>query len=251
MELVDRGSGPPVVLLHGAPSPPGDFQRLADDLAADHRVLIPSLPGYGASPPLAPYSFDAVEHLLVDALRERGVTRAALVGMSGGAYRALRMATHGFGATAIVCLGGTAWTAPEEAPILRGFSDLARSLPDFKDPAIREMFANRMLSPPWRAAHPETVATVAAWLDATTPAVLADELAAFAALDDLRPALAHLDVVVTVRTGSLDVATPPAMAESIATACPHARLQIVPGCGHALLVEDEAASIAAIRAAVA
>jgi len=53
------GTGPAVLLLHGTPSPGEDWLPLAEELAPRYRVLIPDLPGYGASPPLASSSVDS------------------------------------------------------------------------------------------------------------------------------------------------------------------------------------------------
>ena len=46
-----RGSGSAVVLLHGTPSSPEDFEPLVAALAESHRVLVPHFPGYGQTPP--------------------------------------------------------------------------------------------------------------------------------------------------------------------------------------------------------
>jgi pimeloyl-ACP methyl ester carboxylesterase len=47
---IDRGSGPPVVLLHGQPGSGASWDPVTDVLAPDFRVLAPDRPGYGASP---------------------------------------------------------------------------------------------------------------------------------------------------------------------------------------------------------
>src|SRR5688500_17215943 len=54
--VLEGGEGPPVVLLHG----PGEFSalwgRVVPQLAETHRVVVPDLPGHGASgiPPDGP-----------------------------------------------------------------------------------------------------------------------------------------------------------------------------------------------------
>jgi pimeloyl-ACP methyl ester carboxylesterase len=51
LHVTQRGSGSAVVLLHGTPSSPDDFDPLMADLAESHRVLVPHFPGYGRTPP--------------------------------------------------------------------------------------------------------------------------------------------------------------------------------------------------------
>jgi haloalkane dehalogenase len=46
---VDEGSGPVVLLLHGAPMTSLGFVRVIRELRATHRVIAPDLPGFGGS----------------------------------------------------------------------------------------------------------------------------------------------------------------------------------------------------------
>lgn len=46
---VDEGSGPPILLLHGAPMTSLGFVRVICELKANHRVIAPDLPGFGGS----------------------------------------------------------------------------------------------------------------------------------------------------------------------------------------------------------
>ena len=56
---------------------------------------------------------------------------------------------------------------------------------------------------------------------------------------------------ILARVGALDVSVPPPMSEEIARLAPHVTLQIVPGVGHTLLLEDFAGTAAAIEAHLA
>jgi haloalkane dehalogenase len=49
VSYVDEGSGPVVLLLHGAPLTSLGFARVIRALRADHRVIAPDLPGFGGS----------------------------------------------------------------------------------------------------------------------------------------------------------------------------------------------------------
>ena len=52
---------------------------------------------------------------------------------------------------------------------------------------------------------------------------------------------------VLARVGELDQATPPPKSEAIVKACKNARLEVVPGAGHALVLEDLDGVVGAAR----
>src|SRR5215472_7057759 len=54
--LVDEGSGPPILFLHGVPDTAELWSAVIADLSANHRCLAPDLPGFGRS--IAPPKFD-------------------------------------------------------------------------------------------------------------------------------------------------------------------------------------------------
>jgi 2-succinyl-6-hydroxy-2,4-cyclohexadiene-1-carboxylate synthase len=81
-----EGDGPPVVLVHGFTQTSASWDRIARDLAADHRVTRVDAPGHGGS--------DAVRADLSDgaALLGEAGGRATYVGYSMGGRLALRLA---------------------------------------------------------------------------------------------------------------------------------------------------------------
>lgn len=68
---------------------------------------------------------------------------------------------------------------------------------------------------------------------------------------DLRPALPAVRARVYARVGALDRACPPGCSDEITRLVPRATLEIVLGCGHALLRDDGPATVAAIAREVA
>ncbi len=244
MYIEDSGSGPAVVLVHGLPSPPEELEPLARALATDHRVLLVHLPGYGRAPrPALPYDFEAVDRMLAAALAERGLDDVAFVGYSGGCYRGLVAATRGrLKLRAFVGLAPIAHLDAGEPEAFRGFAQAIAA-----DVELGELMVERMLPPGWAAAHPEHAQAVAAWTRCVPADVLASELEAAADLPDVRPQLPELDVPVYLRVGELDQATPPRKALEMAGLLPDATLDVVPGVGHALLLQDANATVAAVR----
>jgi pimeloyl-ACP methyl ester carboxylesterase len=96
MQMHEYGTGDRVfVLLHGIPGSSAIWQRVALDLAREHRVLVPDLLGFGQSP--RPSSIDALwadaqAQALHDALKAAGVKRAVLAGHDFGGVVALALA---------------------------------------------------------------------------------------------------------------------------------------------------------------
>lgn len=88
-----RGSGRPVVLLHGFPMNHAVWHDFASQLATDFQVITPDLPGFGDSALLpAPFSLDQVARALLDWLSREKIDNSVLIGHSLGGYVALAMA---------------------------------------------------------------------------------------------------------------------------------------------------------------
>jgi pimeloyl-ACP methyl ester carboxylesterase len=89
---LEAGRGPPVVLLHGLGATNASFLPTLMELARDHRVVAPDLPGFGESgKPLRGYHARFFARWLrgfLDALR---IERAHLVGNSMGGRVAIEM----------------------------------------------------------------------------------------------------------------------------------------------------------------
>ncbi|MET3963464.1 pimeloyl-ACP methyl ester carboxylesterase [Marmoricola sp. OAE513] len=97
-DVEHRGSGRPLVLLHSGFCTWVEFRRLIDDLALDHEVLAPTLPGSLGGPPLdvqrpmLEQHVDYVQRLLDDLAWSDDVT---VVGSSFGGVAALQLNARG------------------------------------------------------------------------------------------------------------------------------------------------------------
>lgn len=96
LHYVERGAGPPVVLLHGNVVSLDDFHAsgLIDRLAVDHRVIAIDRPGYGHSerPRDRLWTQTAQAKFIHAALRKLNVERPIVAGHSMGAMVATAMA---------------------------------------------------------------------------------------------------------------------------------------------------------------
>jgi pimeloyl-ACP methyl ester carboxylesterase len=88
------GAGPPVVLLHGLAGSHRFWRPVARRLARGHRVIVPDLLGFGASPrPPGGYGPDDHVAAVAECALRAGLSGPALVaGHSAGAVIALRLA---------------------------------------------------------------------------------------------------------------------------------------------------------------
>lgn len=248
----DVGGGPCVLLLHGTPSPADDFDALVEVLAPAFRVLVPDLPGYGRSPALENPTVERVGDAIASMLRERGVERLhAVVGYSTGVYRALDLVLrHRREVRLLVALAGMATFDEAGRQFRAQFAARLRNEPGLlHSDELADLMLALMASPGWCATHPDDAERIRRWPTITSAAALAAELDALAAARDLRPELAALPCAVYVWVGELDAGAPPEWSHDLAQ-CVGARatVDIVPACGHAILVEDREATAAAIRA---
>jgi pimeloyl-ACP methyl ester carboxylesterase len=235
--IEDCGFGPAVVLLHGTPSLPGDFQPLVDALAPRHRVLVPHLPGYGKTPPDSnanPRSLYGVIARLEDQLTRSGLSEMAVVGFSGGAYKAVAMALR-----ARVAVHRLALIAPViglDPPAARFYREMATAVQAGAfDP--KPTWLDRMASPGIAERDPAAASRILAWLDAVSLSVVCDELVAVASAPDLRCRVAELACPLLVIAGMADQAVPPDSSEAVAASCSRGAFLPIEAAGHALLVE--------------
>lgn len=247
VHFLDRGSGPAVVLVHGASTSLQDFSAsLLDRLAERHRVIAVDRPGHGYSERTpGPWPDPAAQaRLLHGLLQQRGVERPVLVGHSwSGAVVLAYLLAHPHAAAGGVLLaggshpweGGVAW-----------YNDIAGV------PVLREIFAWTLVYPLGtlqldaavrRVFDPDPVPPdyvrrtgVRLSLRPRTFLANADDVRL---LSDFLEAQSHrydrLERPLLLVTGDADDIVPPwNHAERLVKQAPAARLEVLAGTGHAL-----------------
>ncbi len=93
-----RGSGPPVLLLHGFPETHLMWTEVAERLVSEFTVVCADLPGYGHSgcpastPTHHPYSKRTMANELINVMQQLGFDRFSIAGHDRGGRVAYRMA---------------------------------------------------------------------------------------------------------------------------------------------------------------
>jgi pimeloyl-ACP methyl ester carboxylesterase len=252
IHVVERGQGPPIVLLHGIMLTSALWVHQLRELADHHRVIALDLRGHGQSLPGSEES--GIERLASDVasvLDVLGVENAVVVGHSMGGMVALQMAvdmpldvrrrrlagivltstTAGPFATLPGWAGVVRTTGPVTArALLLGERWGAKALPsrDLRWWLVRLGFG--------ADAPAAQVRFVEAMHRGTPSRTLADLIPSLATFD-LSARLGSLDLPVLVVVGSHDKLTAPRLARRMAAALPEATLVELPRCGHMPMLE--------------
>jgi pimeloyl-ACP methyl ester carboxylesterase len=98
MRVLEAGSGPPLLLVHGFLVSHHSFDDIIDTLATRFRVIAPDLPGFGESekpsPTRYPYGIEGFAESMADLIAAFGVGRVSVVGHAMGAAVALTLAAE-------------------------------------------------------------------------------------------------------------------------------------------------------------
>lgn len=231
-------SGTPLLCLHGAGGTHQHWGYQLRDLAGSARVFTLDLPGHGRSALPGRASIPAYGAAVLQFMDACGLDRVALAGHSMGGAIALWLALERpdrVSRLGLVGAGARMRVAPD---ILAGF---ARDLPGTIRTIVALSYA-ASAPPALRAKAEQSYALC-------DPAVYHGD---FLACDgfDVRARLAELRCPVELVVGAEDRMTPPKYGEALRDALADARLTLVPGAGHMLMIERPAAVTSALRALV-
>jgi pimeloyl-ACP methyl ester carboxylesterase len=135
-----------VLVVHGTP---GDWRQglpLAEDLRSAHRVLLPSRPGYGATPLSVGRTYEAHADAYAALLDALSIERCAVVGVSGGGPSAAAFASRHPGRT--MALVQVCAMAAHLVSVPRGTRwSVAPGLADLLTPVARAVGRRRLKDP--------------------------------------------------------------------------------------------------------
>lgn len=221
IEVWSGGSGPVVILVHGANDYAGTWARVAPALLARHRVVAFDLPGHGNSAPqTGPLSVgDLVAG--IEAVVAKEQAPVTLVGNSLGGWLSLIVAKRRPEAVGHVVLVNGAATESK-------FADGIDLLPKDRASAQRVMAA---------AMAPGAPATPGFVLDDIVRRAPGSALARLQAKPIEREwfideAIPTLDLPVSILWGEADRVLPLEYARSFAPLFRRSRLETIPSCGH-------------------
>ncbi|HVX22506.1 MAG TPA: alpha/beta fold hydrolase [Acidimicrobiales bacterium] len=254
IHAVERGDGPPVVLVHGITLGVATWAPQLRQLADRHRVIAVGQRGHGQS--LAGedgYSLERLADDLLAVLDALDVTGGLLVGHSMGGMVAQLLAVrhpddlarHVAGLVLVattdrpMAVGPVGPVGPLVAAGLaagasRGLGRAERRGQGLFPSDDLALWATRASF----GAHPAPadVELTRAMIAAMSPSAVSGLLGPLLAFDVHRQIHA-IDLPTHVVVGTRDVLTPPRMARAIVGQIPGATLHVLPGCGHMVMLE--------------
>ncbi len=250
LAVEDRGSGPPVLLVHGFPLDHGMWDAQIEALARHYRVIAPDLRGFGQSAPL-PAGCTAVTMAcfaddLGALLAGLGVEGpVAVCGLSMGGYIALEFwRRHRWRVgKLILCDTRAAPDAPEA--LAARFQNAARALAE-GTAFLADTLLPRLVVPATLQANAAITGRLREWIAAASPHTVAAALRGMACRSDARPWLGAIDCPGLVLAGQHDAISPPDEMQAMAAQMPKARFATIPEAGHMAPMENPQAVNAAL-----
>lgn len=259
LHYIERGSGDPVVLLHGNGSMINDFSLcgVIDAVAQQHRVIAFDRPGFGHTPrPTGQVWNQAAQaELVYEALQQLGIASATVVGHSWGTMVAAALAlAHPDAVGRLVLISGYYYPTPRldvPAMSMPAVPVIGTVLRHTVSPLLARLFwpliSKQLFGP---APVSESFRRWPIWMTlrpSQLRASAADTAMMIPGAMQMAQRYAELRMPVTVLAGDGDkIVDPKAQSERLGHALPASDVQIIPGAGHMLHHIDPAVVIAAI-----
>ena len=246
-----KGSGEPLVLIHGLGHHRQAWDPVFDVLAEDFDVIAVDLPGFGESPARPWGDKLSVENFCRDLeanFEQWGIRRPHVVGNSLGGAIALELAARGSAAsvTALSPAGFVGTFNRVQTALAIGLirARSAAPLPVLR--ALSRTSRGRRLAGLGLYAHPERIPEEAALTDLVNVKYCKGFGRTFARNVFYRFTSA-IPVPVTIAWGVHDLVLPFGSAAVALARIPNARLVALADCGHVPMADDPAAVVTAIR----
>lgn len=245
-----RGSGSPIVLLHGIGSRWEVFEPILDRLALAHDVIAVDFPGFGESPkdPAVTTTIDGFADWLTGWMAELGIERPHVVGNSMGGAIAIELGRRGVASRVTVFSPAGYWTPAQRRwaqGVITTMRNVGKKLPKAatfgshsavgRTALFSAFFGKPWLLKPAAAQHA---------VDGLVGATAYDETCAgfdeFNLRSEPRPVGALAEIPFTIAWGSHDVILPRTQSAVAQQRYPFAEHVSLPGLGHLPFSDDPA-----------
>jgi pimeloyl-ACP methyl ester carboxylesterase len=233
-------NGRPVVLLHGMSTSADSFRETMHELADEHWLIAPDIPGFGYTASTTPYHFPHLVEWLAAFCHERHLPPATLLGHSFGGTLAVTYAvTYPEDVANLLLLAPAVLSSVNYPEFVKrigvglGLIDLGSAVSQSK------VWVRRQIKTPF---YNPALIDDSVWdrrlYDYDLARQSADVLKA-SAFHDLRPSLGSIRQEICMVWGENDTVVPPSDAEQLAAVFPNSQTHLLPECGHAPMIEKQ------------
>jgi 3-oxoadipate enol-lactonase len=230
IHVVDAGSGPTLLCLHGIGSSSASFAPQLDELAGELRLLAWDAPGYARSAdPVEPPDLDAFADAAADVLQQRDTGPAHVLGVSWGGVIAMRLAIRRPDLVRSLILADSSRGSGRDAGQAAAMRARVGELSEQGAAEFARRRGHRLVS---ERAPAELVEGVTATMAGAVRLPGYGYAAASMADTDLTAALADIKVPTLVLCGAQDAVTGVAESQALAGGIPDAVFVTIRGAGH-------------------
>ena len=224
------GDGPWLTLSHSVGTNNSMWAPQINALSQHFKVLRIETRGHGQSDsPSGPYQMSDLAQDVVELWDELGIKQSHWLGLSMGGMIGQTLAINAPERLSHLILANTTGRGPANATAL--WADRAATAQLKGMAAMVEGSLSRWFTEPYRAAHPEVMASVAAMIEGSAVEGYAACCLAIGAVNTLE-ALRQVSIPALILVGDSDQATPPAMAQQLHEHLVDSQLCVLPNAAH-------------------
>lgn len=240
-----KGSGIPVLLIHGFCENASVWEPVIDDLPEGFTYIIPELPGFGNTPAIDPITIKDYADFILDILLENAVEKCIVIGHSMGGYIALEIAENEPDKIAGLGLFHSHPYADNEARITARkraveFIETQGAIPYIKE------FVPALFSPQHREAQIPYIPAQLENVIGTSAAGLTAALHAMMLRSDKSETLRRATYPVLIMAGKHDAVVTPEMAFKAAQLAAFTQLEWLPESAHMGMMEETGSCVKGI-----
>jgi pimeloyl-ACP methyl ester carboxylesterase len=244
----ERGSGTPLLLVHGFPLDNRIWKVQLDSLSSTCRVIAPDLRGFGQSGATGPLSLETIADDLHELMTKLKALPCVLGGLSMGGYIAQALAKRYPADLKGLILIDTKSEAdtPEQKEGRVKMAELARSQ---GAKAVADQMFPKMIASAADAEsrRPGLVKDLRQIMESCPRETIAHAVLAMKDREDYRAFLPTVKVPVLVIVGDQDVISPPAVGQAMVNSAARGQLALIRGAGHLSPMEQPEQVNQAIR----
>lgn len=228
---IEKGSGQPLVLLHGFPLDGRIFDAQIDRLSKSYRVIAPDLRGFGRSINHQPFTIASLADDIRALLASIDALPCALAGLSMGGYVALAfIKKHPLDVRSLILIDTRA--AGDTAEGKAGRMKMVEQLHSSGSKAIAREMMPKMLAEKTVKENPAVVQKLRQIMESCPPPTIAHALLAMRDREDYTDLLPSIASPTLIIVGQADPITPPSFAQAMHEAIDNSELVEIANASH-------------------